>query len=326
MPTRKGLTVTDSILHIDRVIEDISDVVQGAMTVVGPGPEALAGADFALVGGAIWDAARFDRAPKVRQLARTGIGVDSVDLDEATRRGVLVTNTPDGPTVSTAEHAAALLLSVAKGLTIRQEELRQARGGYGEHTTGIELDGLTAGLLGFGRIARHMAVICRGFGMNVIVHDPYVDPSDIGASSGVQFVDFDRLLSTSDVLSLHAPLTSETQDLFDAAVFSACRPGVLFVNAARGGLVDHDALVDALDSGQVAAAGLDVTDPEPLPADHTLLHRSNVVVTPHIASNTTVGRRRMLDMAWEQITQVAAGQRPTHLVNPEAWTGDGSYS
>lgn len=308
--------MTKPTLHIDRAIPDIDEVVQGAMIVVGPDPEALADADFALVGGAVWDSARFDLAPKIRQLARTGIGVDSVDLAEATRRRVLVTNTPDGPTTSTAEHAAALLFSVAKGLPERQQELRNAQGGYGERTTGVELHGMTIGLLGFGRIARHMARICRGIGMDVLSHDPYVSGQ---SDDGTRFVDFESLLAQSDVLSLHAPLTPETENLFDASVFGRCRRGVLFINAARGGLVDHDALVAALDAGQVAAAGLDVTEPEPLPADHTLLHRDNVVVTPHVASNTTVGRRRMLDMAWEQISQGAAGERPGHLVNEDVW-------
>lgn len=299
------------------------------MTVVGPEPEALADADYALVGGAVWDQERFDRAPGVKQLARTGIGVDSVDLGEATRRGVMVTNTPDGPTTSTAEHAAALLFSIAKALNIRQNELRRAEGGYGEHTTGLELDGLTVGLLGYGRIARRMARICHGIGMTVLAHDPYLDVETsehvqtVGGDGHpeVRFVDFETLLSTSDALSLHAPLTPETDSLFGEAVFARCRRGVLFVNAARGGLVDHDGLAAALDSGQVGAAGLDVTEPEPLPADHTLLHRDNVVVTPHIASNTTVGRRRMLDMAWEQLTQGASGERPTHLVNTDVWQG-----
>lgn len=311
-------------LHIDRVISDIDEVVQGAMNIVGPESDALADADYALVGGAVWGSERFDMAPGVKLLARTGIGVDSVDLPEATRRGVLVTNTPDGPTVSTAEHAAALLFSVAKALNIRQGELRRAEGGYGEHTTGIELDGLTIGLLGYGRIARRMARICDGVGMTVLTHDPYLSasdgqPPDLG-DVDVHVVSFDEMLAQSDVVSLHAPLTPETEGLFDRDVFSRCRPGVLFVNAARGGLVNHDDLVAALDSGQVAAAGLDVTEPEPLDPDHTLLHRDNVVVTPHIASNTIVGRRRMLDMAWEQISQAAAGQQPTHLVNAEAWT------
>ncbi len=312
--------MTKPTLHIDRAIPDINEVVQGAMVVVGPDPEALAEADFALVGGAVWDADRFDLAPNLRQLARTGIGVDSVDLAEATRRRVLVTNTPDGPTTSTAEHAVALLFSVAKGLPIRQEELRRAQGGYGEHTTGVELQGMTIGLLGFGRIARHMAQICGGIGMEVLSHDPYVSGQ---VDDGTRFVDFESLLAESDVLSLHAPLTTETEKLFDSAVFGRCREGVLFINAARGGLVDHDALVAALDSGRVAAAGLDVTEPEPLPSDHTLLHRHNVVVTPHIASNTTVGRRRMLDMAWQQISQGAAGERPTHLVNEDVWPLNG---
>jgi D-3-phosphoglycerate dehydrogenase len=177
------------------------------------------------------------------------------------------------------------------------------------------------GLLAYGRIARRVARIAAGVGMEVIVCDPYLDPEALQTDDPArpEVVDFDELLSRSDVLSLHAPLTDETRHIMDRAAFERCRDGVLFVNAARGGLVDHDALVEALDSGKVAAAGLDVTEPEPLDQANTLLHRDNVVVTPHIASSTVVGRDRMLAMAIEQALQALSGQRPTNLVNVDAW-------
>lgn len=310
------------VMHIDRPFESVEQWTDGRVEVVGPGDDRLAEAEAAIVGGIHWDGARFDRAPRLRILARTGIGVDAVDLDEATRRGVLVANTPDGPTVSTAEHAMALLFTVAKTIGSHQDRLRQATGGYAIASTATELDGLTIGLLAYGRIARRVARIAAGIGMRVLICDPYLGqddlPSDDPASPEV--VGFDDLLARSDVLSLHAPLTDETSRIMDAAAFAACRPGVLFLNAARGGLVDHDALVAALDSGQVRAAGLDVTDPEPLDPSHTLLHRDNVVVTPHIASSTEVGRDRMLAMAIEQALQALSGQRPSHLVNDAAWS------
>lgn len=307
------------VMHIDRPVTDVDRWTGDRVEVVGPDDGRLAEAAAAIVGGIRWDAARFDLAPELRVLARTGIGVDAVDLAEATRRGVMVANTPDGPTVSTAEHTMALLFTVAKTIGPHQDRLRRATGDYAIVSTATELDGLTIGLLAYGRIARRVARIAAGIGMRVIVCDPYLGPDGVPTDdpAAPEVVDFDQLLSRSDVLSLHAPLTEETAAVMDRETFARCRPGVIFLNAARGGLVDHDALVEALDSGRVRAAGLDVTDPEPLEPDHTLLHRENVVVTPHIASSTEIGRDRMLSMAIEQALLVLDGGQPTHLVNPD---------
>lgn len=307
-------------MHIDRPFEvtSISPLLGDEITVVGPDDSRLGQAAAAIVGGVRWDAGRFDLAPNLKVLSRTGIGVDTVDLDEATRRGVQVTNTPDGPTVSTAEHTIALLFAVAKTLQPNQDRLRRQTGDYTAASSATELDGLTLGLLAYGRIARRVARIAEAVGMNVITHDPFLAADGVnggGSEVAVQLVGFDELLSRSDVLSLHCPLTDDTAQLFDADMFARCKPGVIFINAARGGLVDHDALLAALDSGQIRSAGLDVTDPEPLPGDHPLLHRLDVVVTPHVASSTVVGRQRMLTMAIEQALMALRGETPTHLVN-----------
>ena len=301
-----------AVIWIDRPFPELPIVIEARTRheVVGPDDGDLARADAVVVGGARWDAAMMDRTPRLRVLARTGIGVDAVDLDEAARRGIAVTNTPDGPTVSTAEHAIALLFAVAKTLPAHQRRLREQTAAYALASTAAELDGLTIGLLGLGRIARRVARIAAAIGMEVIAHDPF-----LGVIDDVELVDVEALLARSDVLSLHAPLTPDTAGLFDAAMFDRCRPGVLFVNCARGGLVDHDALVAALESGQVAAAGLDVTDPEPLPADHPLLAMENVIVTPHIASSTVAGRERMLVQALEQVLIGLDGTTPPNTVN-----------
>lgn len=301
-----------AVIWIDRPFPELPIVGRARETheVIGPDDERMAEATAVIVGGARWAAEAMDRVPDLRVLARTGIGVDAVDLDEAKRRGIAVTNTPDGPTVSTAEHAIALLFSVAKTLHAHQRRLRLQEGGYALQSTAQELDGLTLGLLGFGRIAQRVARIASAVGMHVIAHDPFVSQAE-----GAELVEFDELLSRSDVLSLHAPLTDDTAGLFNADVFAACKPGVLFVNCARGGLVDHAALVAALESGHVAAAGLDVTDPEPLAADHPLLSMEQVVVTPHIASSTVAGRERMLTQALEQVLIGLEGTTPPNTVN-----------
>ncbi|MDH4277667.1 MAG: hypothetical protein OEW83_06235, partial [Acidimicrobiia bacterium] len=298
--------MADTILHIDRPFDEsvVRSVVGSDVVLLGP-DDPLEAADGAIVGAATWDARRFDTAPALRVLARTGIGVDAVDLAEATRRGILVTNTPDGPTVSTAEHAIALLFAVAKTLPHHQQMLRDATGTrlrtYTATSRAVELDGLTLGLVAYGRIGRRVATMAAAVGMRVVAHDPFLTPDAVADDpTGVELVGFDELLAESDVISLHCPLTEESRRLFRAETFARCKPGVIFVNAARGGLVDHDDLLAALDSGQVMAAGLDVTDPEPLSPEHPLLHRLDVIVTPHVASSTVIGRRRMLVMALEQ--------------------------
>lgn len=311
--------MAETVLHIDRPFDDelVRSVVGPDVVLAGP-DDPLATATGAIVGAATWDEARFEMAPTLQVLARTGIGVDAVDLAEATRRGVMVTNTPDGPTVSTAEHTIALLFAVAKTLPHHQQMLRDAAGSYTAASRAVELDGLTLGLVAYGRIARRVAAIASAVGMNVLAHDPFLTPDAVvDDPAGARLVDFDELLASSDVLSLHCPLTDESQNLFRAETFARCKPGVVFVNAARGGLVDHSDLLAALDTGQVKAAGLDVTEPEPLPPDHPLLHRLDVIVTPHVASSTTVGRRRMLVMALEQAMSVLRGSIPTHLVNTD---------
>jgi phosphoglycerate dehydrogenase-like enzyme len=298
---------------------ELLDVFDGHV-VAGPDLAELIEADAAVVGMRHrWDDGLFGAHPRLRVVARIGIGIDNVDLAAASRHGVMVTNTPEGPTVSTAEHTITLVMAAAKRLPAMQ---RQARGepaaGAGGRSGGtrlpaLELDGLTLGLVGCGRIGRRVGSIATAVGMEVLACDPYCDTVDH------ELVLLPELLTRSHVVSLHAPLTTETTRLFDATTFSAMRPGAVFVNCARGGLVDHDALLAALDAGQVSAAGLDVTDPEPLPADHPLLHRDDVIVTPHVASGTGAGLERMFVMAVEQASMALRGERPTHLCNPDVW-------
>ena len=290
--------------------DDVAAQLEGVVEVVDSASRSLRRANGTIVGAGRWDKARFAEAPELRVLSRTGIGVDSVDLVEATARGVMVTNTPDGPTVSTAEHALTLMLAIAKRLPVAQRRLREGSGDYVARNDGIELDGLTLGLVGYGRIGRRLAAAAMGLGMYVRVYDPYTTIDDAEPAASL-----DDLLADADVVSLHLPLTQETAQLLDRRAFATMRAGALLVNTARGGLVDQDALIEALDRGQLAGAALDVTDPEPLPTEHPLLARDDVIVTPHIASSTRVGKRRMFVMAVEQALTALRGERPNHLVN-----------
>jgi phosphoglycerate dehydrogenase-like enzyme len=301
-------------VYVDRLPPAELLVLFADLTVVGPGLPDLSRAEGAVVGMAHhWDDELLEAHPRLRVVSRIGIGIDNVDLAAATRHGVMVTNTPDGPSVSTAEHAVTLLLATAKRLPAALRSSRQGGYDFAALSSAQELDGTMLGLVGCGRIGRRVGRIATAIGMHVLVCDPYL------AGTDHELVSFAELVARSDSISLHAPLTAETRHMFDAEVFAAMRPGAILVNCARGGLVDHEALLAALDSGQVGAAGLDVTEPEPLPTGHPLLGREDVIVTPHMASSTVAGRQRMYAMAVEQAAMALRGERPTELCNPEVW-------
>jgi phosphoglycerate dehydrogenase-like enzyme len=258
-----------------------------------------------------------DLAPGLKVIARTGIGYDKVDISAATERGIAVCNTPDAPTISTAEHTIALMLMVAKNIKRSEEELRGGGSDFYARHTGIELNGLTLGLVGYGRIARSVAAIARSLGMVIAAYDPYIAMS--GFHQADRYETVEELASVADVLSLHVPLTAATAGLVDLDLLAAMKPGSILINSARGGLVDLAALEGSLESGHLFGAGLDVTDPEPLPPDHPLLRRLDVVVTPHVAAGTAGAKRRIFKAAFDQVIQVLNGTRPQHLVNPEVW-------
>ncbi len=264
----------------------------------------------------VYDDEVMDRMPRVEVIARTGIGVDLVDVDAATKRGVVVCNTPDAPTVSTAEHAVALMLSVSKDIIESARRLRSGESDLYARHQAIELDGKTLGLVGFGRIARRVAIMSAAMGMAVVAYDPYVSSE----SFFIKRVDsLHSLLGRSDIVSVHVPLTDESRGMFEAETFAAMKPGSIFINTARGGLVDQQALIEAIDRGHVRSAGLDVTDPEPLPSGHLLLDHPDVLVTPHVGSGTHEGKRRILMTAVGEVMAVLRGERPAHMVNPEVW-------
>ena len=306
------------------VLPELVELVDAACTVLGPGTgsDRYAGIDAAagaIAGASAYDGAVMDRAPGLRVIARTGIGYDAVDVAAATARGIAVCNTPDGPTISTAEHAVTLMLMVAKKVKAAEASLGTgSSGGYYARHAGIELDGKVLGLVGCGRIARRVGAMAAAIGMRVATFDPYCDPTAI-PSGFVSVATLDALLNDADVVSVHVPLSDASRGMFDAGRFAAMKRGAVFINTARGGLVDQDALLAALDAGQLVGAGLDVTTPEPLPPDHPLLGRDDVVVTPHIASATADGKVRILEAAFEQAMTVLRGERPAHLVNPEVW-------
>jgi len=308
------------MLYLDRELPaEMMAVLGPRANLTGPGEDALARADGVIAGASRWDGPRMDAGPHLRVISRSGIGYDSVDVDAATARGIAVCIAPTAPTVSTAEHAVALLMAAAKDVVGNQERLRSGSGDYFARSESVELAGGTLGLVGYGRIARRVGRVADALDLHVIAYDPFLDA---GAADGAELVSFDDLLARADAISVHAPLTESTRRLFDADAFAKVRPGVIFVNSARGALVDQDALIDAVDAGRVGAAALDVTEPEPLALDHPLLHHPRIVVTPHIASATSAGRLRLYEHAIDNALGVLAGAVASEtavVVNPEVF-------
>ncbi|MFN8442328.1 MAG: NAD(P)-dependent oxidoreductase [Caldilineaceae bacterium] len=267
-----------------------------------------------------YDGALMDALPNLRLIARTGIGVDNVDLDAATARGIVVTNTPDGPTESTAEHTVAMLLACAKRLKQGNDNL--IAGKWGPRSgpiLGTEVQGKTLGLLGLGRIGRRVAHICGiGLLMKVIAYDPYVSQEQADAL-GVTMTDMESVIRQSDFLSLHMPATPETYRLINRERIATMKDGAYLLNMARGPLVDEAALLEAIDSGKLSAAGIDVYDPEPVPLDSRLRNHPMILATPHIASTTVEGLERMQRMAVERAVAFFNGERPQDVVNGEVW-------
>jgi D-3-phosphoglycerate dehydrogenase len=225
-----------------------------------------------------------DAAVELRVIGRAGIGVDNVDVAAATARGIVVVNTPEGNNITTAEHTIALLVSLARH--IPQATASMKKGSWEKKSfQGLELYNRTLGVAGIGNIGRIVAQRARGLGMKVIAFDPHVS-AEAAARFDIELVAFDELLSRADVITVHVPRTNETTGLLDREAFARCKPGVLVINAARGGIIDEAALFDALEAGQVAGAGLDVFVEEPPPADHPLVGHPRVICTPHLGAST----------------------------------------
>jgi D-3-phosphoglycerate dehydrogenase len=223
-------------------------------------------------------------APRLRVIGRAGIGVDNVDVRAATQRGIVVANTPEGNNITTAEHAIALLVALARHIP---QATASMKAGKWEKKLfqGMELYNRTLGVMGIGNIGRIVAQRGKGLGMKIIAHDPHVSP-EAAARFDVELVEFDELLARADAISVHVPRTAETEGLLGRDAFSRCKPGVLVINAARGGIVDEAALLEALDAGQVGGAALDVFETEPPAPDHPLIAHPRVICTPHLGAST----------------------------------------
>jgi D-3-phosphoglycerate dehydrogenase len=299
-------------------------LLDGCAVALGPSAE-FAGIDeaeaFICPGNVIYNGARMDKAPQLKVIARLGVGYDNIDVPAATARNIVVVYAPQAPTVSTAEHAIALMMETAKRLNEAEQALRKHDwlGYLRRDNKGMELDGRTLGLVGMGRIGSRVAKVGLALGMNVIVFDPFVSPARAGELGVSLAPSLEALLQQADVVSLHLPATAETRNLMNAERFAQMKAGAILINSARGALVNESALIDALKSGRLAGAGLDVFQQEPIPDDHPLLQCENVVMSPHIASRTGAGHHRIWETTIVQALQVLRGEQPPYMLNPEVW-------
>jgi D-3-phosphoglycerate dehydrogenase len=221
---------------------------------------------------------------RLKAIVRAGVGVDNIDVPAATRRGIVVMNTPGGNTVSTAEHTMALLLSLARNVPKANDSLKSGKWDRNKFT-GSQLEGKTLGVVGLGRVGLTVAKRAIGFGMTVVGYDPFLS-AEKALEHGVESAPLDDLWGRCDFITLHTPMTAETRNLIGARELAMMKPTVRIINCARGGLIDESALLDALNAGKVAGAAIDVFDPEPPPADHPLVNHPQVVVTPHLGAST----------------------------------------
>jgi len=248
-------------------------------------------------------------APALRVVGRSGVGVDRVDLEAATRRGIPIVITPNAGTRGVAEGALALMLHLVKRLGPLTALVRDGRWAQRDSLPLGDLDGATLAVIGYGRIGRRVAELARAFGMRVLASDPYADDAD---------VELHDALAAADVISLHAPLTPETQGLIGAAALRHVKPGAVLVNCGRGGLLDLDAAYAALLDGRLSGVGLDVFEPEP-PPDHPLVHHPDVVLTPHVMALSRRARALVFEEMADGMDAVLSGRRAPFVANPDVY-------
>lgn len=274
---------------------------------------ALADADALLVRSATQvDAEALGASTKLKVVARAGVGLDNVDVPAATERGVMVVNAPTSNIVSAAEHAIALLLAVARRVPAANASLRAGEWKRSSFN-GVELNGKTAGIVGLGKIGQLLGQRLAAFGMKLIAYDPYVAPAR-AAQLGIELVSLDELLTRADTISIHLPKTAETKGLIGKDQLAKVKPGVIIVNDARGGLIDEDALADALREGRVGGAGIDVFVKEPC-TDSPLFELPNAVVTPHLGASTAEAQDRAGTDVARSVLLALAGEFVPDAVN-----------
>lgn len=317
--TNPLVAVTDSVFpNLEPAKQALSELHAQVKLADAPTPEAILAvareADGLLVTYAKVPAQIIEQLARCKIIARFGIGVDNVDIDAATRAGIIVTNVPEYCEDEVSDHAMAMLLTLIRKIPFAN---KRAHAGKWEMTAVIpihRLRGRVLGLVGFGKIPKLVAVKAQAFGLQVQTYDPYLT-AETTAKFNVKLVTLPELLSTSDYISVHTPLTPETNRMFNADAFRQMKRGALLVNTARGPLVDVEALVDALEAGQLAGAALDVLPQEPPAPGLRLLGRDDVILTPHTGFYSEESMVDLQTKAAQQVALVLSGKEPRYPIN-----------
>lgn len=256
-----------------------------------------------------------ENLPKCRVVSRLGIGVDTIDVDAATRLGIQVTNVPGASVEEVSDHTVALILALSRRLFALDSSIRNGQWNYAAGGTDVRrLSDEVVGLVGFGRIGRRTADKLKAFGVTVLAYDPALSDKEI-SEGGAEPVDLADVLARSDYVSVHAPLTPQTRSLLGAPEFAAMKPSACVINVSRGGVVDEAALVRALRSGDIAGAALDVFENEPLPVESGLLTQGNVILSPHAAHYSTASIDEMRSTAVRNAIAALEGRTAAHCIN-----------
>jgi glyoxylate reductase len=305
--------------------EDVAETLNAHAEVVYMSPseegyhEVLSESEAIIIGTGVVNAEFLDAAPKLGIAARFGVGYDNVDVAECSRRGIYVTHTPDVLSSAVADLTLGLILSLMRGIvdanTFAREEwsLRRSRLSFGR-----DMEGMTLGIVGLGRIGAEVGRRAHGFGMKIIYSDVVKRP-DLESDLGVRYAGFEELLKESDIVSIHVPLLPSTRHFIGKKELKLMKPTAVIINTSRGLTIDQEALIEALEEGWIAGAGLDVFEEEPLPSESRLPKMRNVVLTPHIGSATVETRRRMAEVCAENVKAFLEGKTPPNLV-PEQRT------
>ncbi len=252
-------------------------------------------------------------AEKLQVIGRAGVGVDNIDIPAATRKGVVVMNTPDVNTISAAEHTVAIMLTLSRNIAIGDSGMKQ--GEWNRHAlVGSELRNKTLGIVGMGKIGREVMARCRSFGMNILGFDPYMS-QDMFNPEEVKIVDLDELTANSDYITVHVPLTDATRDLFDYDRLSAMKPSARIVNVARGGIINEADLAKALSDGKIAGAAIDVFTSEPVDESNPLVNAPNIVLTPHLGASTQEAKEGVSMAVCEQVRDYLIHEKLNNALN-----------
>lgn len=291
-----------------------AEVIDGEQRDV-PLPELVKGADAILVMFETVDADLMDEMPECQIISRTGIGLDNIDIDAATERDIIVTNVPDYCIEEVSDHAMAMMLALSRKVVDYTNQVANGGWDVSEGRSIHRLSDQTLGLIGFGNIARRVCQKATSFGLDVLAYDPYLSDEEIQDLGAEPTAALDDMLSKSDIVSVHSPLTQETEGLVSSDELEVMQESAYLINVARGGIVDEDALVRALDAEGIAGAGLDVLVEEPPSADHPLRDHDRVILTPHAAWYSAESVKELREKATTNVIDVLKGDTPSYPVN-----------